>query len=116
MWPTAWLMLTCNVFIPLVLFWKKVRLNLTALWIISLFVNVGMWLERFVIVVQSLTRPFVPYANTATYRPGIVETGIFFGSFGWFFMFFLLFTRFLPIVAIAEVKEIMPFTKKAKGA
>ncbi len=109
-----WGLIFCNVFAPLSLFWKRNRTNLTFLWILSLLINVGMYLERYVIVIQSLTLPFDPYVKGKTYMPGIVEIGIFFGSFGWFFMFFLLFTRFLPIIAIAEVKEVLPFLRRKK--
>jgi Ni/Fe-hydrogenase subunit HybB-like protein len=111
-----WIMISCNAFIPLVLFWKGVRRSLPALFVISLFVNLGMWMERFVIVVQSLTQPMDPYVSTATYHPGIIEIGILVGSFGWFFMWFLLFSRFLPIMAVAEIKEVLPLGRKSGGA
>ncbi|HVP38623.1 MAG TPA: NrfD/PsrC family molybdoenzyme membrane anchor subunit [Candidatus Saccharimonadales bacterium] len=115
MGPEAWIMITCNAIIPLVLFWKKIRRSPWTLFVISLFINLGMWMERFVIVVQSLTHPFDPSVNTATYHPGIIETGIFVGSFGWFFAWFLLFARFLPIMAVAEIKEVMPLRRGAGG-
>ena len=99
-----WTMVTCNVISPLPLFFKRVRRNLTALFIIAIFVNVGMWFERFVIIVSSLAKEFVPY-SWGTYTPSIVEVAITVGTFGFFFMMFFLFAKFLPVVAITEKKE-----------
>jgi hypothetical protein len=73
-------------------------------------VNVGMWMERFVIVVQSLNRDFLP-SSWGMYYPTIVDIGMLTGSFGLFFTMFLLFCRFLPMVAMAEVKSVMPQAK-----
>lgn len=99
-----WLMITCNVILPLTLFVKKLRRNISFLFILSLFVNVGMWFERFNIIVISLAHDFDPY-NWGFYIPSIVEIGITLGSFGWFFMFFLIFAKTLPILSITELKE-----------
>ena len=99
-------MLICNSMIPFVVFFKKIRRNLTALFIISIFVNIGMWFERFNIIVISLSRDFSPY-SWGMYSPSWVEFGITVGSFGWFFLLFLIFAKTLPIVAITEVKEII---------
>ena len=99
-----WVMVTCNVVSPLPIFIKKVRRNLAALFVISIFVNIGMWFERFVIIVGSLAREFVPYA-WGTYKPSVVEVAITIGTFGFFFMMFLLFSKFLPVIAITEKKE-----------
>ncbi|GAB4335332.1 MAG: polysulfide reductase NrfD [Calditrichia bacterium] len=99
-----YLMVFCNVILPLSLFVKKLRRNIPYLFVISLFVNVGMWLERFVIIVTSLAKEFDPY-NWGLYKPSFVEIGITIGSFGMFFMFFLLFTKLLPILSITEMKE-----------
>ncbi|HNR40315.1 MAG TPA: polysulfide reductase NrfD [Acidobacteriota bacterium] len=99
-----WLMLFCNGLLPLTLFVKRLRRNLKYLFVLSLFVNVGMWLERFVIIVTSLARDFDPY-NWGNYTPRFVEIGVTIGSFGMFFMLFLIFTKMLPVLAIAEVKE-----------
>ncbi|MBI5838133.1 MAG: polysulfide reductase NrfD [Candidatus Eisenbacteria bacterium] len=107
-----WIMITCNAVIPLLLFFKGVRRNLTALFVISLFVNLGMWMERFVIVAQTLTQSFDPSVTLDRYRPYIIEIGILVGSFGWFFMWFLLFSRLLPIMAVAETKEVLPLNAK----
>ncbi len=99
-----WLMLFCNSLLPLSLFVKKLRRSLKYLFILSIFVNIGMWLERFVIIVTSLARDFDPY-NWGNYHPTFVEIGIMIGSFGWFFTLFLIFTKLLPVLAITEVKE-----------
>jgi len=99
-----WGMVFCNMIAPLPLFVKKIRRNLLALFIISAFVNVGMWLERFVIVITSLSHEFTPYA-WGTYKAQPVEISIMIGTWGFFFMMFLLFAKFLPVVAITEKKE-----------
>ena len=99
-----WLMVLCNCILPLLVFFRKFRQNLVALFVLSLFVNVGMWLERFIIIVTSLAKDFDPY-NWGTYMPSLVELGITIGSFGMFFTFFLLFTKALPVLALTEVKE-----------
>jgi molybdopterin-containing oxidoreductase family membrane subunit len=103
--PFYWMMVTCNVFIPLTLFKKSWRRNLGFLYVVSIFVNIGMWLERFVIIVTSLSRDFDPY-SWGNYTPSLVEAGITLGSFGFFMTWFLLFTKFLPVVAITELKEV----------
>ena len=99
-----WLMMFCNVLLPLSLFVKKLRRNIKFLFILSLFVNVGMWLERFNIIVTSLSKEFNPY-SWGTYTPSIVEVGITIGSFGMFFTFFLIFSKVLPVLSISEIKE-----------
>ncbi len=99
-----WLMVSCNVISPLPIFIKKVRRSLAWLFVISIFVNIGMWCERFVIIIQSLSHEFVPYA-WGNYKPSWVEISIMIGTFSFFFMMFLLFAKFLPVVAITEKKE-----------
>ncbi len=103
----AWIMLICNMVLPLSLFSQKLRRNTIWLFMLSITINIGMWFERFVIVVPSLSHEFEPWQWT-TYAPSWVDLAILVGSFGWFFMWFLLFVKQLPIVAIAEVKEIIP--------
>ncbi len=111
-----WIMVLCNCAIPLLCAWRSVRTNIGAMFVISIFVNIGMWFERFVIIVQSLSHGFPIYA-WKLYAPTWVEIGITAGSFAWFFMFFLLFVKFLPAMAIAEIKEILPVpARKAKVA
>jgi molybdopterin-containing oxidoreductase family membrane subunit len=98
------LMVFCNVIAPLPLWRWKIRNNAIALFIISILINIGMWFERFNIVVSSLQRDFNP-ANWGSYIPTPIEFGITLGSFGFFFTLFLLFTRAMPSLAIAEMKE-----------
>lgn len=106
-----WIMIVCNVVIPIPLWFKSVRRNLKILFIMSIFINIGMWFERFNIIVISLSHGFDP-AAWGIYKPSWVEVGITVGSFAWFFMFFLMFLKTLPAVSIAEMKEILPVPKK----
>lgn len=101
-----WIMIACNVISPQLFWFKKIRTNIVAMFIISIFVNIGMWFERFVIT-MTLHRDFIP-SSWAYYTPTIWDILTFVGSFGLFFTLMCLFVRFLPIVAIAEVKSIMP--------
>ncbi|HEX8273308.1 MAG TPA: NrfD/PsrC family molybdoenzyme membrane anchor subunit, partial [Longimicrobiaceae bacterium] len=103
----AWIMLICTMVLPLSLFSQKLRRNTTWLFILSIFINIGMWFERFVIVIPSLSHEFEPW-QWSGYRPTWVDYAILCGSFGWFFMWFLLFLRFLPGLSIAEIKEVLP--------
>ena len=104
---SAWIMLICNMVLPLSLFSQKARRNPTWLFILSIFINIGMWFERFVIVIPSLSHEFEPWQWTS-YAPTWVDYAILLGSFGWFFMWFLLFIKQLPVMAIAELKEVLP--------
>jgi Ni/Fe-hydrogenase subunit HybB-like protein len=106
-WWATWIMLTCNGMVPIMLWFKRVRHSIPALFVISLLINIGMWFERFVIIVTSLSAEFIPFA-WGTYRPSLTEMGIIVGSFAWFFFWFLLFTRLLPPVAVSELKEVVP--------
>ena len=99
-----WMMVLCNCTIPLVLWSKKVRTNLYALWAVSIVINIGMWFERYNIIASALAHQFDPGA-WAFYKPSWVEIGILVGSFAWFFMWFLMFVKLMPSVAIAEIKE-----------
>lgn len=102
-----WLMVFCNCIAPLPLWFKKVRTHLGALFVITIFINIGMWFERFNIIVSSLAQDFDPFA-WGWYVPSFTEMGITLGSFCWFFMWFFLFVKFFPALAIAEIKEIAP--------
>src|SRR3954471_16335210 len=106
-WWAAWIMLICNMVLPLSLFSQKLRRNTTWLFILSITINIGMWFERFVIVVPSLSHEFEPW-QWGSYAPTWVDYSILLGSFGWFFMWFLLFIKQLPVMALAEIKEIVP--------
>jgi len=111
--PLFWTMVTCNCIIPLALFAPRVRRNLKALFVISLFINVGMWLERFVIIAGSLSTNFMP-SQWGVYRPTWVEITITVASFAWFLMWFTLFAKFLPIVSMTELKEGIPWLRQAR--
>jgi len=106
-WWAAWIMLLCNCVLPLTLFSQKLRRNTTWLFMLSIFINLGMWFERFVIFEPSLSHEFEPWQWTA-YAPTYIDWAILLGSFGFFSMWFLLFIKNLPIIAISEVKEIVP--------
>jgi molybdopterin-containing oxidoreductase family membrane subunit len=105
-WWAYWTMITCNVITPQLFWSKKLRTNTTVLFIASIFVNIGMWFERFVITI-TLSRDFLP-SSWDTYSPTYWDISTFLGTFGLFFTLFALFLRFVPQVAIAEVKSVMP--------
>jgi molybdopterin-containing oxidoreductase family membrane subunit len=113
-WWAFWTMFSCNVVFPLLLWFKGFRRNMIALFILCILVNVGMWFERFVIIVTSLTRAFNP-ANWFYYKMSITEVALIVGSFAWFFMFFLVFVRVLPAFSIAEIKETLPPPRRTSG-
>jgi Ni/Fe-hydrogenase subunit HybB-like protein len=110
-WWAAAIMVACNSFIPQLLWSRKVRTSIPALFVITIFINIGMWFERFVIIVTSLAHEYEPW-QWNVYKPSWVEMGIMVGSFGWFFMWFLLFMRLLPAVSVAELKEVLPAPRK----
>ncbi|UOF94337.1 MAG: polysulfide reductase NrfD [Bacteroides sp.] len=98
-----WIMMCCNVFSPQFMWSKKLRTNITFTFLISIIVNIGMWFERFVIIVTSLHRDYLPSSWTMFY-PSFYEVSLFIGSISLFLFLFLLFIKFLPAVAISEVK------------
>lgn len=112
-----WLMVACNVIIPQAFWFQRVRTYLPAVFVICVLVNLGMWFERFIIIVTSLERDFLP-TSWADYAPTSIELATLAGSFGLFFTCFLVFCRFLPVTAIAEVKSILvqPGTKAGGGS
>jgi molybdopterin-containing oxidoreductase family membrane subunit len=101
-----WIMVSCNVISPQLLWFKRLRTSPKALFVLSLVINVGMWFERFVIIVTSLHRDFLP-SSWGTYAPTKIEVFTLMGSFGLFFTLFLLFVRVLPAVSIGEVKNVL---------
>jgi Ni/Fe-hydrogenase subunit HybB-like protein len=107
-----WALMLFNVLIPQVLWSKRVRTNLVALFLVALSVNLGMWLERFVIVITSLHRDFVP-SSWGMYSPTFWDWATFFGSIGLFLTLLLLFIRFLPMISISEVRELVAEHKEA---
>ncbi len=109
-----WIMVTCNCVGPGLLFFKKIRTRVGPLFAISLAVNVGMWLERFNIIVSSLSHDRLPF-DWRYYTPSWVEWAITFGAFGWFFFWFLVGIKILPPVSIAEMKEELAHAAHASG-
>ncbi len=106
-----WALLACNVLIPQLLWFRPVRANPLMLFVISLIINVGMWIERFVIVVQSLSRDFTPSA-WGLYSPTIWDIATFVGTIGLFFALIFLFIRLLPMISIFEMRELLVRTKE----
>src|SRR5437879_5410274 len=102
-----WLMYFCNCVSPLVLFWKKARTSPVVLYVVSILVLIGMWFERFNIIVPSLGHDFYPY-TWGIYYPSPTDTMIVIGSFAWFFILFLGFIRVMPSLSVVEVKETLP--------
>jgi molybdopterin-containing oxidoreductase family membrane subunit len=109
-----WIMVSCNVISPQLFWIKKLRTNIAVMWIIYIFVNIGMWFERFVITVTSLSRDFLP-SSWAYFKPTTIDILTFLGSFGLFFTLVLLFIRYLPMIAMAEVKTVMPIADAHSG-
>jgi len=105
-WWAYWSMMTCNVISPQLFWFKKIRTSIPISWALSIVVNIGMWFERFVIIVTSLHRDFLP-SSWAMFYPTWTDVGVFVGSVGLFFTLFLLFLRFLPAIAMAEVKLLL---------
>jgi Ni/Fe-hydrogenase subunit HybB-like protein len=114
-WWAGWSMITFNAIVPQLLWIKKIRQNLNAFFIISVFVNIGMWYERFVIIVPSLSHSYEPWKFWNLHMTW-VDAGLLMGSFGWFFMWFLLFLRYLPGLSMAEIKEVLPPPMKHQAA
>jgi molybdopterin-containing oxidoreductase family membrane subunit len=102
-----WIMIGCNVISPQLFWFKWIRERAAVVWVISIFVNVGMWFERFVIAVTTLARDFLP-SSWGYYSPTVVDIFTYFGTFGVFSVLFLLFVRFLPLMAMAEIKAVSP--------
>jgi molybdopterin-containing oxidoreductase family membrane subunit len=114
-WISTWIMISCNCIFPQLLWFKKLRTHIPTLFVLSVIINIGMWFERYVIIITSLSRDFIPGA-WGLYIPSPAELSILAGSFCWFSMFFLLFIKFLPIIAIAEVKELAIHERTHEGA
>lgn len=108
-WWAYWSMMTCNVISPQLFWFKKIRTNLAATFIISIIVNIGMWFERFVIIVTSLHRDFLP-SSWAMFYPTMYDIGVYVFTFGLFFTAFFLFAKFFPVINMAEVKSIIKAT------
>ncbi|MBI4830582.1 MAG: polysulfide reductase NrfD [Candidatus Lindowbacteria bacterium] len=104
--PLFWVMVVCNSVLPLTLFSARLRANMTYIYVVAVCVVIGMWFERFVIIVTSLSQDYDPYA-WGTYWPSIVEWGITLGSFGLFFFLFGTLSKIFPVVAMGEVKALV---------
>ncbi len=101
-----WSLILCNGLIPQLLWWRSMRTNIAVLFMIAVVVSIGMWLERFVIIVTSLSFDFLP-SSWSTYHPTITDLSIFIGTMGFFATLFLLFVRVLPVISIAEMRELI---------
>ena len=105
-WWAYAIMMTCNVLTPQLYWIKSIRTSFVATFVISIFINIGMWFERFVIIVTSLHRDYLPSAWTM-FSPTFIDIGIFLGTLGFFFTLFLLYSRTFPVIAQAELKTIL---------
>lgn len=106
-----WIMMTCNVISPQLFWIKKIRTSIVATFILSLVVNTGMWFERFVIIVTSLHRDFLP-SSWAMFYPTLSDIGVYLFTFGLFFTLFFLFAKFFPVINMFEVKSILKSSSK----
>jgi len=102
-----WTMISCNVISPQLFWFKRFRTSIPVMFVVSIFINIGMWFERFVIIVTSLHRDFLP-SSWGYFRPTLVDIFTYAGTLGLFFTAFLLFIRWVPMIAIAEVKGVLP--------
>ncbi len=102
-----WTMISCNVISPQLFWFKRFRTSIPVMFVVSIFINIGMWFERFVIIVTSLHRDFLP-SSWGYFRPTLVDIFTYAGTLGLFFTAFLLFIRWIPMIAIAEVKGVLP--------
>jgi len=109
-----WTMVFCNVVVPQLLWWRHVRFTPWLVFLVCIFVNIGMWFERFVIIVTSLHRDYLP-SSWAMYKPTGNEVAILIGMFGFFFTLFLLFTRVLPVCSISEVKGVLDYAREGQA-
>jgi molybdopterin-containing oxidoreductase family membrane subunit len=111
--PYGWsyyLMMFCNVVSPQMFWFKKLRRNIGFTFFMSIIVNIGMWYERFVIIVTSTYRDYLPSSWSTYYSPSIYEIGFYLGTFGLFFTCFFLFAKYFPVIAVAEIKSVLKTT------
>jgi len=108
-----WSMMTCNVISPQLFWVKKIRTSIVATFVLSIVVNIGMWFERFVIIVTSLHRDYIPSSWTM-FHPTMYDIGEYLFTFGFFFAAFLLFAKFFPVINMAEVKSIIKSDSEKK--
>jgi molybdopterin-containing oxidoreductase family membrane subunit len=105
-WWAYWSMMTCNVISPQLFWFKKIRTSIVLTFALSIVVNIGMWFERFVIIVTSLHRDYLP-SSWAMFYPTLTDVGIYMFSFGLFFTLFFLFAKFFPVINMAEIKSVL---------
>jgi len=105
-WWAYWSMMTCNVISPQLFWFKNIRTSIVATFLLSLVVNIGMWFERFVIIVTSLHRDYLP-SSWAMFYPTWADVGVYLFTFGLFFTLFFLFAKFFPVINMAEVKSVL---------
>ena len=106
-----WALILCNILVPQILWSRRVRLSTFWLFVVSMFINVGMWLERFIIVVGSLHRDYMT-SSWDMYYPTIWDVALFVGTIGFFVLAFFLFVRGLPLIAIHEIRSLLPMGRK----
>jgi Ni/Fe-hydrogenase subunit HybB-like protein len=112
-WWAYWSMMTCNVISPQLFWVKKIRTSIVATFVLSIIVNIGMWFERFVIIVTSLHRDYLP-SSWSMFHPTMYDIGEYLFTFGFFFCAFLLFAKFFPVINMAEVKSIVKSSSEKK--
>jgi hypothetical protein len=105
-WWSYALMMTCNVVTPQLMWFRKIRRSMVATFILSIIVNIGMWFERFVIIVTSIHRDYIP-SSWSMFHPTFIDVGVYVGTIGIFFVLFLLYSRTFPVLALNEVKTIL---------
>jgi len=106
-WWAYWSMISCNVLSPQVFWFKRFRTSLPVMFAVSILINIGMWFERFVIIVTTLHRDYLP-SSWGMFSPTLIDIGCYVGSFGLFFSLFSLFIRWIPMIAMFEVKAALP--------
>jgi len=112
-WWAYWSMMTCNVISPQLFWFKKIRTNIVSTFVLSIIVNIGMWFERFVIIVTSIHRDYLP-SSWAMFYPTMYDVGEYLLTFGFFFTAFFLFAKFFPVINMAEVKSIIKSSSERK--
>jgi molybdopterin-containing oxidoreductase family membrane subunit len=110
-----WMLILCNVIVPQFLWFRRFRHSTAAIFAVALVVSVGMWLERFVIIVTSLNRDFLP-SSWHYYSPTVIDWSMFIGTLGLFFSLFFLFIRFLPMISIFEMRTLVPEAELNPGS
>ncbi|QCK14626.1 NrfD/PsrC family molybdoenzyme membrane anchor subunit [Mangrovivirga cuniculi] len=113
-WWAYWSMMTCNVISPQLFWIKKIRTSIVSTFVLSIIVNIGMWFERFVIIVTSLHRDYLP-SSWAMFTPTWVDMGVYLFTFGLFFTAFFLFAKFFPVINMAEVKSVLKSSSERKA-